>query len=134
MTQRRKFTKSERTAIYAKCNAHCAYCGKQMPISEMQVDHMNPIRRGGTNDMDNLMPSCRSCNHFKDVFTLEGFRKAVGGWCAVLMRDSVTYRNAVRFGQVMPTPKPVIFYFERMNRPMADAAAPDAKGTGEKVT
>lgn len=113
MNERRKFTKSERAAVYEKYDRRCAYCGKQMPISEMQVDHLIPIRRGGTNDMDNLMPSCRSCNHFKDVFTIESFRKAVGSWCAVLMRDSVTYRNAVRFGQVLPTPRPVVFWFER---------------------
>ena len=31
----------------------------------------------------------------------------------MLERDSVTYRNAVRFGLVTPTPHPVIFYFER---------------------
>lgn len=29
-----------------------------------------------------------------------------------LMRDSVTYRNAVRFGLVTPAPPPVVFYFE----------------------
>lgn len=31
---------------------------------------------------------------------------------SVLMRDSVTYRNAVRFGLVTPNPHPVKFYFE----------------------
>lgn len=33
----------------------------------------------------------------------------------VLMRDSVTYRNAVRFGLVRPIPHPVRFYFERLS-------------------
>ena len=32
----------------------------------------------------------------------------------VLMRDSVTYMNAVRFGLVTPTPHPVKFYFEQL--------------------
>lgn len=31
----------------------------------------------------------------------------------VLMRDSATYRNAVRFGLVIPRPHRVKFYFER---------------------
>ena len=44
--------------------------------------------------------------------TGEGFRKNVENMPAVLMRDSVTYRNAVRFGLVTPTPHPVRFYFE----------------------
>lgn len=32
----------------------------------------------------------------------------------VLMRDSVTYKNAVRFGLVTPTPHKVEFYFEKL--------------------
>lgn len=35
----------------------------------------------------------------------------------VLMRDSVTYKNAVRFGLVTPNPRPVKFYFEQMRNP-----------------
>ena len=35
---------------------------------------------------------------------------------AVLMRDCVTYKNAVRFGLVTPTPHPVKFYFEQLGR------------------
>jgi hypothetical protein len=31
----------------------------------------------------------------------------------VLARDSVTYRNAVRYGLVVPKPRKIIFYFER---------------------
>jgi alpha-N-arabinofuranosidase len=34
-------------------------------------------------------------------------------WTEVLMRDNVTYRNAVRFGQVVPNKHPVKFYFEQ---------------------
>lgn len=32
-----------------------------------------------------------------------------------LMRDSNTYKNAVRFGLVIPNKKPVVFYFEENN-------------------
>ena len=32
----------------------------------------------------------------------------------VLRRDSYTYRQAVKFGLVTPTPKKVKFYFERL--------------------
>ena len=32
-----------------------------------------------------------------------------------LMRDSNTYKNAVRFGLVIPNKKPVVFYFEKNN-------------------
>lgn len=53
---------------------------------------------------------------YKSRSTLEGFRKIVENMPAALMRDSVTYKNAVRFGLVTPTPHPVKFYFEQIGR------------------
>ena len=82
----------------------------------MQVEHVIPFNgwseRGG-DTLDNMLPACRSYNHCKSRSTLEGFRRMVESMPAVLMRDSVTYRNAVRFGLVTPAPHPVTFYFER---------------------
>ena len=70
----------------------------------------------GEDTLDNMLPACRSCNHYKSRSTLEGFRKMVENMPTVLMRDSVTYKNAVRFGLVTPTPHPVKFYFEQLGR------------------
>lgn len=86
----------------------------------MQVDHLIPMefyeayKAEGIDldQMDNYMPACRSCNNYKSTYTLEKFRKAAERWPEVLMRDSVTYRNAVRFGLVIPNPGAVKFYFE----------------------
>ncbi len=70
----------------------------------------------GEDTLDNMLPACRSCNHYKSRSTLEGFRKMVENMPTVLMRDSVTYKNAVRFGLVTPTPHPVKFYSEQLGR------------------
>ena len=64
--------------------------------------------------LENMMPACRSCNNYKSSLTLEKFRMAVYRWHDVLLRDSVTYRNAVRFGQVRPTQHVPQFYFEKI--------------------
>ena len=120
--KRRKLTKLMRESVYAKYGGHCAYCGCEIGISQMQVDHMIPMefydlyKADGVDidSMENFMPACRSCNNYKSTLTLEKFRKAVERWPEVLMRDSVTYRNAVRFGQVVQSPHPVVFYFERV--------------------
>ena len=32
--------------IYRKYQGHCAYCGKQMVYSEMQIDHIVPKLNG----------------------------------------------------------------------------------------
>jgi hypothetical protein len=63
--------------------------------------------------IENMLPACRSCNNYKSTLTIEKFRDAIGKWPEVLNSGNVTYRNAVRFGQVKPTPHPVVFYFER---------------------
>ena len=64
------------------------------------------------NDIGNLLPACRSCNNYKHALTLDKFRAALERMPDVLARDNVTYRNAVRFGLVTPTPHPIVFYFE----------------------
>ena len=111
--KRRRLSKQERQRIYAKTDGHCAYCGREITLQQMQVDHIVPLYNGGTDDMQNYLPACRSCNNYKHALTLEKFRAALERMPDVLARDSVTYRNAVRFGLVTPTPHPVVFYFER---------------------
>lgn len=112
MTNRRRLTKQDRRAVYEKMGGHCAYCGCEISIREMQVDHVVPLRKGGADTLENMLPACQSCNHYKSTLTVEQFRKAIERMPEVLMRDSVTYRNAVRFGLVKPVSRQVAFYFE----------------------
>lgn len=111
---RRKLTKAERREVYDKMNGHCTYCGSELTMENMTADHIVPLANGGGDTIDNMMPACRSCNHYKSTMTLERFRDAVERFPSVLARDSVTYRNAVRFGVVKPNPHKVKFYFENM--------------------
>lgn len=110
---RRKLSKTERKAVHNKCGGHCAYCGCQITLKQMQVDHVQPISVNGKDDLTNMLPACRSCNNYKSTLTLDKFRAAIENWPFVLRRDSTTYKNAVRFGMVIPNPHPVIFYFEK---------------------
>lgn len=80
----------------------------------MQADHVASLYgEDGPDTIDNMLPACRSCNHYKSSMTLDRFRRAVEAMPDVLMRDSVTYRNAVRFGLVKPEPQSIVFYFEK---------------------
>lgn len=80
VNKRKAIPKSIRMTIYQKCDGHCAYCGCSLEYKDMQIDHVIPLNgwsEQGTDTVDNMLPACRSCNHYKSRSTLEGFRKMV---------------------------------------------------------
>lgn len=52
--------------LYKKNNT-CYYCGKELQdfTKQKTIDHKIPISRGGTNDINNLVVCCHSCNSGK---------------------------------------------------------------------
>lgn len=117
MDKRKKFSKEERKQIYDMFDGHCAYCGCEITPQQMQADHIEPLELGGADELSNLYPSCRSCNHYKHTMTIERFRAALERMPNVLMRDNVTYKNAVRFGLIQHPESPkIVFYFEKQMR------------------
>lgn len=111
-------------------SGHCAYCGCVLEYKDMQVDHVEPLNgwsTQGEDTLENMFPACRSCNHYKSAMSLESFRKMVENMPTALARDSVTYRNAVRFGLVNPNPHPVTFYFEKAQKVILLDELPDCE-------
>ena len=43
----------------------CAYCGAKLTSSTMQIDHLVPLKSGGSDETENLVACCRSCNSSK---------------------------------------------------------------------
>ena len=120
---RQRLTKAERKAVYDKYNGHCAYCGCEIPFKGFNVDHFHCLRHYeyieeftgiDVHSLDNLMPSCGSCNRYKATMDLETFRKMLSGIPKRLARDVSTYNIAVRYGMVEEHNEPIKFYFEKM--------------------
>lgn len=109
---RRRLSKSERQKVYDKCNGQCAYCGCKLEYKDMQIDHVIPLRRGGDDNTDNMLPACRSCNHYKATLTAEEFREYVSKIPDRLQRDSIPYQVGVRFG-IIKSNRDVRFCYER---------------------
>jgi 5-methylcytosine-specific restriction endonuclease McrA len=40
----------------------CYHCGKKCSPSELTMDHLVPVVRGGKSTKGNLVPSCKACN------------------------------------------------------------------------
>ena len=109
--KRRKLSKEERMKVYEKCQGHCAYCGCTLEYKDMQVDHVKPVYRGGEDDISNMLPACRSCNHYKSTLELEEFRKYLS---EIPKRLSIPFQVGERFGIVRIVTEDVTFYYEKI--------------------
>ena len=43
----------------------CHYCGGKFPPSELTMDHIVPLSRGGHSTKGNIVPCCKACNNGK---------------------------------------------------------------------
>jgi 5-methylcytosine-specific restriction protein A len=43
----------------------CYYCGRPTPPSELTMDHIVPLARGGRSTKGNVVPACKACNNAK---------------------------------------------------------------------
>lgn len=57
--------KSLRFEVFARDGFICQYCGSRPPDVVLEVDHIHPVSRGGTDDILNLTTSCYDCNRGK---------------------------------------------------------------------
>ena len=129
--KRKAISQKTRKAVYEKYGGHCAYCGCELDYKDMQVDHVDSCYRNDTesktgnevkksadelNQLDNLMPSCRMCNFYKSVSTLEAFRKRVQETLLPNVRRPFQFRLAEKYGLVEVHEKPIRFYFEISKR------------------
>lgn len=64
--ERIELDRDTRIRILKKTKFCCAACGAKLDIVKHTVDHIIPISRGGTNEIDNLVGLCKVCNEYKD--------------------------------------------------------------------
>lgn len=62
---RKPIPKSIRFEVFKRDKFTCQYCGAQAPDVLLEIDHIKPVSKGGTNDILNLVTSCRDCNRGK---------------------------------------------------------------------
>lgn len=61
-TKRKPISKALRFEVFKRDSFTCQYCGRSAPEVVLQVDHIEPVAKGGKNDLLNLITSCRDCN------------------------------------------------------------------------
>lgn len=105
----------DRKTILDKFQGHCAYCGCEISIDDMQVDHIIPKWKGGSDAANNLNPSCRMCNFYKGGNDIENFRKRI--LVELDYKRAFATRLALRYGILTENNWDGKFYYEKVREP-----------------
>jgi len=54
-----------RHLVFKRDGYRCCECGASKEETSLEIDHIVPVAKGGTNDIDNLQTLCRECNRMK---------------------------------------------------------------------
>lgn len=71
MAKRKGLSKKIRFEVFKRDKFTCQYCGRKAPEVVLNVDHIDPVAGGGTNEITNLITSCFSCNSGKKDIKLD---------------------------------------------------------------
>jgi len=63
--KRETLSKKIRFEVFKRDKFTCQYCGAKSPEVILNVDHIDPVAKGGKNDILNLITSCFDCNSGK---------------------------------------------------------------------
>lgn len=71
MSKRKAIPKKVRFEVFKRDSFTCQYCGKSAPDVILHVDHIDPVSKGGGNEIINLITSCADCNCGKGAVALD---------------------------------------------------------------
>jgi hypothetical protein len=59
---RTSISKSTRFEVFKRDSFTCQYCGGKAPDILLEIDHIEPVAKGGRGNILNLITSCKDCN------------------------------------------------------------------------
>ncbi|HLO85099.1 MAG TPA: HNH endonuclease [Nostocaceae cyanobacterium] len=67
-----------REFVFQRDKYQCQSCGKVVGETQLTIDHIIPLARGGQNDISNLQTLCLTCNQRKTDKIDHRFRRYFG--------------------------------------------------------
>ena len=97
-TKRVKFDDITREKVFRKTDGCCHICHKKLVFKnyglsqasvrgKWEIDHSNPISKGGSNHLNNYLPACVSCNRSKGSSSTANARTKHGKTTAPLSKE-----------------------------------------------
>lgn len=71
MGKRKTISKKIRFEVFKRDGFKCAYCGQSPPAVMLEVDHIEPKSKGGSDEINNYITACFDCNRGKRDIPLE---------------------------------------------------------------
>ena len=117
----KRISKKTRELVLNKYGGKCAYCGCDLTLSTMQVDHIKSVYASSLENhyveiqddsLENLNPSCRQCNFYKGTLDIEQFRDKIKTILYVTCQNTFQAKLAKKLG-MMKVEQFDKFYFEK---------------------
>ncbi len=86
-------TKKIRFEVFKRDGFKCVYCGNTPPKVLLEVDHVIPVSKGGTNQIDNLVCSCYDCNRGKSANELTNLPETIQTKADLLKLKTKQYKE-----------------------------------------
>jgi 5-methylcytosine-specific restriction enzyme A len=67
----RSISLSVRLDVLTRDGYKCVYCGRSSQQIDLEIDHIIPYSKGGSNQIDNLQSLCFDCNRGKGARIIE---------------------------------------------------------------
>lgn len=107
---RKPLTNKQRFDIFKRDGFTCQYCGAHGPGTQLQIDHIEPVAKGGQCESGNFLTACKPCNsgkaansvlpelkhHIEDIFN-KLFNPNRCFQCSELVSDDDYDQNLVYF-------------------------------------
>jgi len=71
-------SKTLRFETFKRDNFQCQYCGRTPPEVTLEIDHIQPRKKKGKDNPENLITSCFDCNRGKGTRDLKIIPKSIG--------------------------------------------------------
>lgn len=119
--KRKPIPKEVRQKVYDKYDGHCAYCGCELDMKSMQVDHIESVyfaelaHKEVNDTLDNYMPACRACNFYKGAGGIEHLRWWIKHTLEKTCVQTFQSKLAMKYGILEFKPWDEKFYFEKEN-------------------